>query len=131
VWDDSYSVGVAEIDRQHKALMDMANELKYELDGKRSMKTDRRILKGLIDYTVTHFSYEEQLVDQTGYIESDDHKQLHRKLVEDVLTYNDRIEQGDEKVLGELMSFIKSWLIEHIQKTDKKLGAHLQKTGLV
>jgi hemerythrin len=131
VWDDSYIVGVAEIDRQHKALMDMANELKYELDGKRSMKTDRRILKGLIDYTATHFSYEEQLVDQTGYIESDDHKQLHRKLVEDVLTYNDRIEQGDEKVLGELMSFIKSWLIEHIQKTDKKLGAYLQKTGLV
>jgi hemerythrin len=56
---------------------------------------------------------------------------MHVKLVEDVLAYNDRIERGDEKVLGKLMSFIKSWLTEHIQKTDKKLGAHLQKTGLV
>lgn len=130
VWDDSYSVGFREIDRQHKALMDMANELKFELDGKRSIKTARRILKGLIDYTATHFSYEEQLMDQTGYHEREDHKQLHRKLVSDVMKYNDRIEQGDEKVLGELMTFIKVWLIEHIQKTDKKLGAHLQKTGL-
>jgi DNA repair ATPase RecN len=56
VWNDSYSVGIDEIDRQHKALMDMANELKYELDGKRSIKTACRILKGLIDYTATHFS---------------------------------------------------------------------------
>jgi hemerythrin len=70
-------------------------------------------------------------MDQTGYIERDGHKELHRKLVGDVLKYNDRIERGDEKVLGELMAFIKGWLIEHIQKTDKKLGAHLQKTGLV
>ncbi|PVV19238.1 MAG: hypothetical protein B6D79_15345 [gamma proteobacterium symbiont of Ctena orbiculata] len=131
VWDNSYTVGIAEIDRQHKALMDMANELKFELDGKRSIKTARRILKGLIDYTATHFSYEEQLMDQTNYNESKQHKKLHRKLVDDVMEYNERIEQGDEKVLGELMVFIKGWLIEHIQKTDKKFGSHLQKTGLV
>ncbi|MET0070148.1 MAG: bacteriohemerythrin [Candidatus Thiodiazotropha sp.] len=130
IWDAKFSVGIVEIDRQHKALMDMANELKFELDGKRSIKTARRILKGLIDYTATHFSYEEQLMDQTRYGEAEAHKELHRKLVDDVMGYNERIDQGDEKVLGELMAFIKGWLIEHIQKTDKKLGAHLQQTGL-
>ncbi|MBT2972179.1 MAG: bacteriohemerythrin [Candidatus Thiodiazotropha sp. (ex Ctena orbiculata)] len=130
IWDAKFSVGITEIDRQHKALMDMANELKFELDGKRSIKTARRILKGLIDYTATHFSYEEQLMDQTRYGEAEVHKELHRKLVDDVMKYNERIDQGDEKVLGELMAFIKGWLIEHIQKTDKKLGAHLQQTGL-
>lgn len=130
VWDAKFSVGIVEIDRQHKALMDMANELKFELDGKRSIKTARRILKGLIDYTATHFSYEEQLMDQTRYSEAEAHKELHRKLVDDVMGYNERIEQGDEEVLGELMAFIKGWLIEHIQKTDKRLGAHLQQTGL-
>ncbi|MES9993677.1 MAG: bacteriohemerythrin [Candidatus Thiodiazotropha sp.] len=130
IWDDKFSVGSAEIDRQHKALMDMANELKYELDGKRSIKTARRILKGLVDYTATHFSYEEQLMDQTGYSDAEAHKELHRKLVKDVMEYNERIEQGDEQVLGELMTFLKGWLIEHIQKTDKQLGKHLQQTGL-
>ncbi|MBV2136661.1 MAG: bacteriohemerythrin [Candidatus Thiodiazotropha sp. (ex Ctena orbiculata)] len=130
IWDAKFSIGITEIDRQHKALMDMANELKFELDGKRSIKTARRILKGLIDYTATHFSYEEQLMDQTRYGEAEVHKELHRKLVDDVMKYNERIDQGDEKVLGELMAFIKGWLIEHIQKTDKKLGAHLQQTGL-
>lgn len=130
VWDAKFSVGIVEIDRQHKALMDMANELKFELVGKRSIKTARRILKGLIDYTATHFSYEEQLMDQTRYSEAEAHKELHRKLVDDVMGYNERIEQGDEEVLGELMAFIKGWLIEHIQKTDKRLGAHLQQTGL-
>jgi hemerythrin len=131
VWDAKFSVGVPEIDRQHKALMDMANELKYELDGKRSIKTARQILKGLIDYTATHFSYEEQLMDQTDYAEVEQHKALHKQLVEDVLRYNERIVQGDDRVLNELMGFIKKWLLEHIQKTDKKLGAHLQSEGLV
>ncbi len=130
VWGDQFSVGVDEIDRQHRALMDMANELKFELDGKRSFKTARRILKGLIDYTTTHFSYEEQLMDQTDYGEVEQHKALHKRLVEDVLKYNERVEHGDEEVMGELMSFIKGWLIEHIQKTDKKLGGHLQDIGL-
>jgi hemerythrin len=130
VWNDQYSVGINEINRQHKALMDMANELKFELDGKRSLKTARRILKGLIDYTATHFSYEEQLMDQTEYGERDSHKTIHRRLVEDVLKYNSRVEQGDERVLEELMDFIKVWLIDHIQKTDKVLGKHLQNTGL-
>jgi hemerythrin-like metal-binding protein len=130
IWDDKFSVGISEIDRQHKALMDMANELKYELDGKRSIKTARQILKGLIDYTATHFSYEEQLMDQTDYAEVEQHMALHKRLVEDVLRYNERIVQGDESVLGELMAFIQKWLIEHIQKTDKKLGAHLQNEGL-
>jgi hemerythrin-like metal-binding protein len=130
VWDAKFSVGISEIDRQHKALMDMANELKYELDGKRSIKTARQILKGLIDYTATHFSYEEQLMDQADYHEVEQHKALHKKLVEDVLRYNERIERGDDNVLNELMAFIKKWLVEHIQKTDKKLGAHLQDQGL-
>lgn len=130
IWSDQFSVGVAEIDRQHRALMDMANELKYELDGKRSAKTARRILKGLIDYTATHFSYEEQLMAQTDYAEEEQHKALHKQLVTDVLKYNERVEKGDEQVLGELMGFIKLWLIEHIQKTDKKLGAHLQEVGI-
>jgi hemerythrin-like metal-binding protein len=130
VWNDQYSVGINEIDRQHKALMDMANELKFELDGKRSLKTARRILKGLIDYTATHFSYEEQLMDQTQYSEMESHKAIHRRLVEDVLEYNNRVERGDEQVLEELMDFIKEWLIDHIQKTDKVFGSHLQNSGL-
>jgi hemerythrin len=130
VWNSQFSVGIKEIDRQHKALMDMANELKFELDGNRSFKTARRILKGLIDYTATHFSYEEQLMEQTDYAEMEHHKALHKRLVDDVLKYNERVERGDEQVLGELMSFIKDWLIEHIQKTDNKLGSHLQDSGL-
>jgi hemerythrin-like metal-binding protein len=130
VWDSSFSVGIAEIDRQHKALMDMANELQFELDRKCSIKTVRRILKGLIDYTATHFSYEEQLMDQTDYSDVAHHKELHKRLVSDVLRYNDRVQNGDEKVLSELMSFIKTWLIDHIQKTDKKLGGHLQNMGI-
>lgn len=67
-WNDSYLLGVPEIDQQHKHLIAIANELYDVATGDESVYETKMpvILKKLTDYTVYHFSMEEPLQKKIG-----------------------------------------------------------------
>jgi len=129
-WDDSFTVGVAEIDRQHKLLVDIINELHFESGQNSSYKMLERILNGLIEYTKTHFTYEEGLLAMHGYPDLEAHQAKHKKLVGRVMEFHGRVSAQDETVLEELLQFLKDWLVQHIQGTDKKYGPYLNGKGV-
>ena len=63
-WNEVYELGISEIDLQHKKLIDISNDLfdvvtKGDENFKISMS---KILKNLTDYTVYHFTSEEQFM---------------------------------------------------------------------
>ena len=62
-WNDEYLLGVPEIDKQHKKLIAIANELYDVVTGDESALKEKMpsILKELTDYTEYHFSNEEEL----------------------------------------------------------------------
>ena len=60
VWDDSLSVNVTEIDRQHQQLVSMLNDLHNAMKAGHGKEMLRNILSGLINYTDTHFKTEEK-----------------------------------------------------------------------
>ena len=65
-WDESLSVGINVIDAQHKRIVQYINELATARDnGDRA--TIGKVLDGMIDYTVTHFAFEESLMERAGY----------------------------------------------------------------
>lgn len=79
-WSDSYDVGIEEINRQHKVLIEIINEIINLQQNGRSKELIRRVLDGMIDYTVNHFGYEEYLMQKTGYPEFDEHHARHERL---------------------------------------------------
>ncbi len=89
------------------------------------------VLKGLIDYTATHFKYEEDLFARTGYADSAAHKKEHADLVRRVLeiqkTYNDK---GPSVHTIQVMNFLNDWLTSHIQGSDLKYAPHLKAKGV-
>ncbi len=129
-WDESFMVGIAEIDRQHKLLVDIANELYYEAGQKRGHEMLGRILGGLVEYTKTHFTYEEGLMAMHGYPDLENHQAKHKKLVAKVMEFQGRVTANDESVLEELLQFLKDWLAHHIQGTDKKYVPFLAGKGV-
>ncbi len=129
-WDESFMVGIAEIDRQHKLLVDIANELYYEAGQKRGHEMLGRILGGLVEYTKTHFTYEEGLMAMHGYPDLENHQAKHKKLVAKVMEFQGRVTANDESVLEELLQFLKDWLTHHIQGTDKKYVPFLAGKGV-
>ncbi len=129
-WDESFMVGISEIDRQHKLLVDIVNELYYEAGQKRGHEMLGRILGGLVEYTKTHFTYEEGLMAMHGYPDLEAHQAKHKKLVARVMEFQGRVTANDETVLEELLQFLKDWLAHHIQGTDKKYVPFLAEKGV-
>ena len=53
------------------------------------------------------------------------HKKAHADLAAQVLEIQERLEQREMDLSDEIMTFLKNWLIDHIQKTDKTLAVFL------
>lgn len=130
-WNENLSVGVGSIDEQHKKLVGMVNDLHTAVEKGQGAAVLGKTLDGLIDYTKTHFGYEEELFAKTGYPETPAHKAEHEKLVATVLDVQAKYKAGAGDTLSaDVMAFLKSWLINHIQGTDKKYGPHLTANGV-
>ncbi len=128
-WDNRLDIGDKEINRQHRRLVDMANDI-YRLHQQgQGGKAVERIISALASYTVTHFAYEERIFALQNYPNQAQHVEEHRRLVEKVLAFKQRIDRGDD-VGGELLEFIKSWLIQHIQGSDKAYVPWLPKSTI-
>ncbi|GEM_PF-664291 len=124
-WDDSFSVGIPEIDRQHRILVDMINDLSKQAADERSLYLMKRILQGLVDYTVSHFSYEEGMLARQGYEKLDAHKEKHKRLIAQVVDFQSRLDNNEEHIMVDLLDFLNEWLAKHIKGADKRYGAAL------
>ncbi|MDG3087195.1 bacteriohemerythrin [Vibrio hannami] len=128
-WDDSYSVGVKEIDRQHRSLMTLANEYHRTQITRSARGAVARVMEGVIEYTKSHFQYEENLMEKFNYPELEPHKAKHRKLEAEAESFKERFERGED-VGKEFSAFMESWLLNHIKKTDQEYSEHLNCRGV-
>lgn len=129
-WNDSYSVGIQSIDEQHKKLFGMINALHEAIKQKRPREVMGRTLEELVEYTMTHFSDEETLMEKYGYPEFATHKQSHAALTVQVNDIFHRFRRGEPVISVELFGFLINWLKEHIQGTDKRYTAFLNSKGI-
>ncbi|GAB4132523.1 MAG: hypothetical protein Fur0015_06030 [Ignavibacteriales bacterium] len=123
VWSDFFSTGVNYIDRQHKRLIDIANEFHSSVKNNANKSTMFSILNNLVSYAEEHFTDEEAVMQKAGVPEEhfNYHKELHEKLTLSVFELNAELEKGETKTLNEIENFLNEWLIKHILEEDKKL----------
>jgi hemerythrin len=129
-WSQDLSVGLDEIDAQHKLLVDIINRVYEALINRASREEASNVLDDLVQYTYVHFAVEESLFRITNYLDYDDHKALHDHLKKQVLRIKQRFDAGEIKLDLTLMSFLRSWLEDHIKGEDKAYVAHLLGSGL-
>lgn len=125
------SVGVAELDIQHRELLSMINDL-YEAMGS---GTEKLVLHGILDrlvrYVGSHFAYEEDLMVRYGYPDYSTHKSQHNELDERAFTVLVREERGATLGLSvETLNLLRDWLTHHILGSDASLGAFLNEKGV-
>ena len=128
-WSEALDVGVEEVNRQHKMLIGLINELFDLIESGRSGAVIRRVLQGLVDYTVNHFGYEEHLLEKYGYPDVEGHKKSHEALIAKVSNFVQRVDAGED-VSHELLAFLEEWLKKHIQGADKDYASFLNDKGL-
>jgi len=129
-WDDSLSVNVTEIDKQHQKLISMINELSDAMKQGKGKDIMEKIINGLVDYTVTHFKTEEKYFAQFGYPDTENHKKEHDNFVQKVKDFKDGFEKGELSLSIEVMTFLSDWIQNHIKVTDKKYSKLFNEKGL-
>lgn len=133
-WTDNLSVGVAEIDQQHKKLIGVINELDDATRAGKGSDVVSKILDDLIIYTVTHFRTEEKYFARFEYADSEEHKVEHATFIEKVAKFSAALNSGTEdsrrEVTEELMGFLELWWKYHILETDMKYAKLFRERGL-
>ena len=127
-WDDVYSVGFAPIDNQHKELVKMISEL-FESCKQGSAVADKAFLqtvKKAANYARDHFSDEDRYMVQVGFPNLSEHRKQHDDFMETVLKSMHNYEAGNTAGI-EMARFLKTWLLNHIAKSDKQYAPYLAK----
>jgi len=124
-WSDELSVGVTEIDDQHKQLINIINELNEAINGGWAKEARKSIIAKLVEYTRVHFTTEESVMSIAGYPGVEDHKKKHHDLILSVQEHIKKYEQDPNASNYDLLFFLRKWLTEHIMKTDKQLATYL------
>lgn len=129
-WNNLFSVGVKEIDNQHKKLVAIANRLNDAMKDGVGKDVLATILADLLAYTESHFAFEERLMDQYNYPLSPQHKAEHRELVKTVGEFSRQLEKGEAELTSGVMNFLRDWLSRHIMNSDKMFGRDLNSKGV-
>ncbi|MES9843526.1 MAG: bacteriohemerythrin [Candidatus Sedimenticola sp. PURPLELP] len=114
-WSSSLDTGVDVIDEQHKRIVQYINDL-YDAQTSGSGNV-AEVIEDLVDYTVSHFAFEESLMEQAGYPFLEPHKKVHALFIKKVTVFVERFKAGED-VAGELLSMLQRWLVNHIRNED-------------
>lgn len=129
-WTPELSVGIEEIDGQHKELVSLLNQLHVAIVERHAARDAAEILDRLVDYTRIHFAVEEALMRLLEYPDYEAHKAQHEELVEQVHQLRHKVIVEGKPITGELLLFLKRWLTEHILASDQRYAPHLLSRGV-
>lgn len=124
-WNKNYSVGIEEMDIQHKQLLLIMNNLNDAILAGKGKEALKEVFVELADYTLHHFGDEERLLRDHSYPEREAHLKMHRDLENKIAEYKQMIEDGLTVVGSDILDFLKKWLVNHILVNDKKYGAFI------
>lgn len=130
-WTDELSVGIEEIDAQHKILVGLVNRLFEEtIIHQAGLDVLNEILNELIEYTIIHFAVEESLFRIFDYKYAEIHTKHHDELKAQVLELQKKLKRGETAINRELLIFLKNWVQHHIIEEDKLYGPFLIQQGV-
>ena len=126
-WEKAYELGYKKVDEQHQKLFELLSELIVSCEEGNEAEKVKEALDFLVNYTVQHFSDEEELQAECGFPDRERHKVLHEKFKGAVGDLVKRYEEsGSSAGLAKDMNrIVVLWLLNHIQVEDKKIGKHM------
>ena len=117
VWQDDLNTGIDVIDHQHMRIVEMLNHLHAAQTSMHRLAV-AEVIDELIDYTMSHFAFEEELMEEAGYPFCAAHKRVHEIFGKRVLEYRMRFQAGED-VTDELRNMLSRWLFNHIRGDDQ------------
>jgi hemerythrin-like metal-binding protein len=120
-WTEQLRIGNPSIDTEHQKLIQIANSLLDVMKNGLPKSEFVKILSELREYTVFHFTNEEEYMRSINYPglnhQIDEHNQLKRR----VKDLQSAVFRGEKISHDELRAMLKEWLVGHILNSDLKI----------
>lgn len=130
-WDTSLSVGVPSCDKQHQQLFLLIDKLDEAMRKGQGKQIIGGILDDLRKYTITHFTYEEKLLERIAYADLPRQQAEHKQFVDKIAQFQRDNAEGSLALSVTVMGFLNNWLRNHIMKEDAKYGEPCQAKGVL
>jgi hemerythrin len=124
----SYSIGIPEIDAQHRQLFECIDRLEAAGDDRQRELAVYYVMDELRDYVRIHFSVEEVVMRLFDYPELEKHAAEHRLFASRLESFEQTELKHD--VHSEAADFLREWLVNHIQGSDQRYADFLLSAGL-
>jgi len=129
-WSEDLSVGIDMVDEDHKKLLSLINQLQTAAHYQTDNTLIESTLNDLVDYTKYHFSREEQLMEQNNYPDLAGHKEQHEAMVKQVTEFINEYRVDNTRTIDNVISYLKTWLINHIKGTDREYIPYIKDKNL-
>jgi len=126
-WNNQLVLGIESVDKQHKHLIDLTNQLDEAVAIGADRDTIIKIVNGLIDYTVYHFQHEDRLMSEANFNPTMHaiHDAEHKEFVAKMMVVQLEVQADINAISVDLMDYMVNWLYHHILNTDKKMALSL------
>ncbi len=130
-WENSFSIDVSVIDEEHKQFILIINKViaSMQINSKREKISEA--LNDMTLYALSHFKNEEEYMMEFDYPEYLLHKKEHKDFILTTVGICKSVTNGNYNITDSLLKYLKKWLAEHIQVTDKRLTVCFNKNGLI
>ena len=128
-WESSFETGHRDIDAQHRTLLAIVDELESaEAQPHDSHEFILDVLGHVMDFTISHFSMEEDLMQNVGYPAESSAEMVaqHREFTAYARLRVLEFRAGEMDSILPLQSFLSSWLITHEVGLDKMLAEFIR-----
>ena len=132
-WTPDLATGNPTIDSEHKELIRIISNLMDACSSGKGRLEMVNTIKFLNDYTIKHFSHEEELQRRSQYPDLNNHLRYHAEFRKTVQEIEEKIEKEGASValLAQINQNIGVWFTNHIRMQDKRVAEHLKNTGNV
>jgi len=127
-WKSEYSIGIPEIDAQHRQLLECIDRLETAADEHQRELSVYFVLEELTDYSRVTFAVEEIVMRLFDYPGLEAHAAEHRKFSERLQSM-EKAELQIHDMHTQVSTYLREWLTRHIMISDKQCAAYLLGQG--
>ncbi|MDJ0624213.1 MAG: bacteriohemerythrin [Desulfocapsaceae bacterium] len=121
-WRDSYATGIPEMDDEHREIIDIINTLYEMIRDKKNYEELKNVYERMYNYSLNHFSHEEQILEESNYSGLAAQKEQHSRFAARLEEMKEQLLSADESAIPEVYKFLREWWLQHIVEVDGQYG---------
>ena len=125
-WQNDLSVGVSEIDDDHKRLLEIVNKFHDAYVNGSAKSSMIETLTEIAEYATWHFDHEENIMRRLDFPDLKEHAAQHTNLLDQMGQILADYEIGKAELTDEILNFLRDWIVIHLQTQDRELGLWIQ-----